>query len=62
MSTATVSSKFRLSIPKALREAMRIQPGQQFELIHGIDHPTGAQDLHQGIARHRAGSESCSVP
>jgi len=33
MSTATVSSKFQLSIPKALREAMQIQPGQQFELI-----------------------------
>lgn len=33
MSTATVSSKFQLSLPKALREAMQIQPGQQFELI-----------------------------
>ena len=33
MSTATVSSKFQLSLPKALREAMNIQPGQQFELI-----------------------------
>ena len=33
MSTTTVSSKFQLSLPKALREAMKIQPGQQFELI-----------------------------
>ena len=33
MATATVSSKFQLSLPKALREAMQIQPGQQFELI-----------------------------
>jgi AbrB family looped-hinge helix DNA binding protein len=33
MSTATVSSKFQLSLPKTLREAMNIQPGQQFELI-----------------------------
>lgn len=33
MSTATLSSKFQLSLPKALREAMRLQPGQQFELI-----------------------------
>jgi AbrB family looped-hinge helix DNA binding protein len=33
MSTATVSSKFQLSLPKALRESMQIQPGQQFELI-----------------------------
>ena len=33
MTTATVSSKFQLSLPKALREAMQIQPGQQFELI-----------------------------
>ncbi len=33
MSTATLSSKFQLSLPKALREAMHLQPGQQFELI-----------------------------
>lgn len=33
MSTATLSSKFQLSLPKALREAMQLQPGQQFELI-----------------------------
>lgn len=33
MTTATVSSKYQLSLPKALREAMRIQPGQEFELI-----------------------------
>jgi AbrB family looped-hinge helix DNA binding protein len=37
MSTATLSSKFQLSLPKALREAMHLQPGQQFELI-----PTGS--------------------
>jgi AbrB family looped-hinge helix DNA binding protein len=33
MSTATLSSKYQLSLPKALREAMQLQPGQQFELI-----------------------------
>ena len=33
MRIAAVSSKFQLSLPKALREAMKIQPGQQFELI-----------------------------
>ena len=33
MSTATLSSKFQLSLPKSLREAMQLQPGQQFELI-----------------------------
>jgi bifunctional DNA-binding transcriptional regulator/antitoxin component of YhaV-PrlF toxin-antitoxin module len=33
MSTATLSSKFQLSLPKALRVAMQLQPGQQFELI-----------------------------
>jgi AbrB family looped-hinge helix DNA binding protein len=33
MSTATLSSKFQLSLPKALRETMQLQPGQQFELI-----------------------------
>ena len=33
MSTATLSSKFQISVPKALREAMHLQPGQQFEMI-----------------------------
>jgi AbrB family looped-hinge helix DNA binding protein len=33
MSTATLSSKFQLSVPKAVREAMHLQPGQQFEMI-----------------------------
>jgi len=33
MATATLSSKFQLSLPKSLREAMHLQPGQQFELI-----------------------------
>ena len=33
MTTATLSSKFQLSLPKSLREAMHLQPGQQFELI-----------------------------
>lgn len=33
MSTATLSRKYQLSLPKSLREAMNLQPGQQFELI-----------------------------
>ncbi len=33
MATATVSSKFQISLPKEIREAMHIQPGQQFEFI-----------------------------
>lgn len=33
MSTATLSSKFQLSVPKTVREAMQLQPGQQFEMI-----------------------------
>jgi AbrB family looped-hinge helix DNA binding protein len=33
MCTATLSSKFQLSVPKAVREAMQLQPGQQFEMI-----------------------------
>ena len=33
MSTATLSSKYQLSLPKELRVAMQLQPGQQFELI-----------------------------
>lgn len=37
MTTATLSSKYQLSLPKALREAMNLQPGQQFELIQTGD-------------------------
>ena len=33
MSTATVSSKYQISIQKEVREAMHIQPSQQFEFI-----------------------------
>lgn len=33
MSTATVSSKYQIAFPKEVREAMHIQPGQQFEFI-----------------------------
>lgn len=33
MTSATVSSKFQISIPKEVREAMHIEPGQQFEFI-----------------------------
>jgi AbrB family looped-hinge helix DNA binding protein len=37
MTTATLSSKYQLSLPKSLREAMNLQPGQQFELIQTGD-------------------------
>lgn len=33
MSTATLSSNFQISLPKELRDAMHLQPGQEFELI-----------------------------
>jgi AbrB family looped-hinge helix DNA binding protein len=33
MTTATVSCKYQIGIPKEVREAMHIQPGQQFEFI-----------------------------
>jgi AbrB family looped-hinge helix DNA binding protein len=33
MTTATVSSKFQISTPKEVREAMHIEPGQQYEFI-----------------------------
>ena len=33
MSTATLSSNYQISLPKELREAMHLQPGQEFELI-----------------------------
>ncbi len=33
MSTATVTSDYKITLPKELREAMHLQPGQEFELI-----------------------------
>ena len=33
MASATLSSKFQLSIPKAIREQMRLQAGQKFAII-----------------------------
>lgn len=33
MTSVTLSSKFQLSIPKAVREAMQLQAGQKFAII-----------------------------
>lgn len=33
MYTATISSKFQISVPKKVREALHIKPGQQFIFI-----------------------------
>ncbi len=33
MTTATLSSKFQISIPKKIRDALGFQPGQEFEFI-----------------------------
>lgn len=33
MSTATVTSDYKITLPKELRESMHLQPGQEFELI-----------------------------
>ncbi len=33
MSTATLSSDYQISLPRELREAMHLRPGQEFELV-----------------------------
>ncbi|MEB4589463.1 AbrB/MazE/SpoVT family DNA-binding domain-containing protein [Candidatus Thiothrix sp. Deng01] len=33
MQTATLSSKYQLAIPKAIREQMNLQAGQQFTVL-----------------------------
>ncbi len=33
MSAATVTSDYKITLPKELRESMHLQPGQEFELI-----------------------------
>ena len=37
MSTVTISSKFQLVIPKAVREAMDLKPGQQLRVFASGD-------------------------
>ena len=33
MSTANVTSDYKITLPKEIRESMHLQPGQEFELI-----------------------------
>lgn len=33
MSSATVTSDYKITLPKELRDAMHLQPGQEFDLI-----------------------------
>jgi len=33
MTTATLSSDYRISLPEEMRKAMHLRPGQEFELI-----------------------------
>ena len=33
METVTISPKFQVVIPRALRESLRIRPGQKFQMI-----------------------------
>ena len=55
MSTATLSSKFQISVPKDVREALGLKPGQKLAFIntgtgmHLVPQPA-VQDL-VGIAR-----------
>ncbi len=34
MTTVTISPKFQIVIPKAIREALAIHPGQKVQVIH----------------------------
>jgi AbrB family looped-hinge helix DNA binding protein len=34
MNSATLSSKYQLAIPKAIREELDLQPGQEFSVIN----------------------------
>jgi AbrB family looped-hinge helix DNA binding protein len=53
--TATLSSKYQISVPKAVREAHRWQPGQQFVFIPKalgvLMVPVPGLDALQGIAK-----------
>ena len=33
MSTATLSNDYQIALPKEIREAMHLHPGQEFELV-----------------------------
>ena len=37
MQTITISSKFQIVIPKAIRELLRLRPGQKFQAIAFAD-------------------------
>ena len=37
MATVTISSKFQLVIPKAVRDAMELKPGQQLRIFSSGD-------------------------
>lgn len=55
MSSATLSSKFQLSIPKAVREELHLQAGQKFAVITKGDViylvPIPALDDLRGVAK-----------
>jgi AbrB family looped-hinge helix DNA binding protein len=55
MRTATLTSKFQLSLPKTLRELLHLKAGQQFELIPmgAIIQPVPKTSINalRGIAR-----------
>ena len=56
MSTATVTSDYKITLPEELREAMHLRPGQKFELIQngsGIQMvpKLSAEELKSAVAR-----------
>lgn len=66
MSTATVTSDYKITLPEELREAMHLRPGQEFELIQngsGIQMvpKLSAEELKSAVAQGLASGSGISA-